>query len=179
MAKTKDQADAAAETSIENAAAVETATEAQPEAETSIENAVVAQTANAETDGPQGENIRSADQPLDGPTPGAEGAAGADTTEGGADAEQPAEAGPTEEQRLEFLEVALNQIGKATANGTVPDDLRAHMDERGLIGTDPESGVVTVSIMGITAGSTFGLHRALLDWCMAASQEIMKGRAAA
>ena len=171
MAKTKDQAEVAAETSIENAAAVEAAAEAQPEAETSIENAAAVETAT--------EAQPEADQPLDGPAPAAESAAGADTTEGGADAEQPAEDGPTEEQRLAFLESILNQIGKATANGTVPDDLRAHMDDRGLIGTDPESGVVTVSIMGITAGSTFGLHRALLDWCMAASQEIMKGRAAA
>lgn len=114
------------------------------------------------------------DQSLDGQNlPEGEGATGADTPEG----EPSEDTGPTEAEKLAFLESVLNQIGMSTANGTVPDDLRAHLTENGLASTDTESGAVTVSILGVTAGSEFGLHRALLDWCMAASRAIMAGRA--
>ena len=152
MGKTKDQIEATE------------ATEAT-EAETSIENAPDAETVEGGADA-------NADD-LDGQNPPEdEGATGAD--------DEAEDDWQTENAaRLAAIEVSLCRIGAATANGSVPDNLRAALEAEDTFVTitDTVNGAVTVKLHGVTATSTFGLHRALLDWCMAASRVIMSGKA--
>ncbi len=187
MAKTKEDATAAAEAqaSIENPGATteaETSTEnpgATTEAETSIENATAAaeaetSTENADTGAEQAETIEG------GAGPGTSNPAGPipPETEGAAGADNEAEDRAAQNAaRLAALEELLNRIGAATAGGKVPDDLRQALEKTEGALTLGEQDTVTVTLFGITAGSPFGLHRALLDWCMAATRVIMSGKA--
>lgn len=72
---------------------------------------------------------------------------------------------------LADLERVLNELGRMTSGGTVGPDCRAFLEkERALIS---EGDLTSITLADITAISHFGLHRALLDWCMAATRKIM------
>lgn len=129
MAKTKDQADAAAETSIENAAA---------------------------------------DQPLDGPAPEAEGATGADTTEGGAEPDPDAAPVVTQGQLRDL-------IAKIEARNTDlhRNDLgRKLVEDHGMTGND-----TTITLAGVTSSLPTSMNpkAALANWCSAARRAILSG----
>ena len=69
----------------------------------------------------------------------------------------------------------LDEVGTRTAGNAVGPELRAFLAAEGAEISDVD--LATVTLGGITASSQFGLHRALLDWCMIASRKIMMGAA--
>ena len=72
---------------------------------------------------------------------------------------------------LADLDRVLNELGRMTSGGTVGPDCRAFLEkERALIS---EGDLTSITLADITATSYFGLHRAVLDWCMAATRKIM------
>lgn len=72
---------------------------------------------------------------------------------------------------LADLKRIQNELGRMTSGGTVGPDCRAFLEkERALIS---EGDLTSITLADVTATSYFGLHRTLLDWCMAASRKIM------
>lgn len=143
------------------------------EAETSIENAAAAQTANAETDSTQGENLRSADLPLDGPAPAAKGATGADTIEGGGADESVAAIEGMPPVTIRRLRAVIAEIEGRNTDLHREALLQELVENHGAT-YDPEAGTFTVD--GITASpATKRPAQILATWCSAARRAILSG----
>ena len=77
---------------------------------------------------------------------------------------------------IENLNRLLNEVGARTAVGfTVDDNCRAFLAAEGAEIT--EGHLAFIRLDGIAVSSSWGLHRALLDWCMIATRRIMAASA--
>ncbi len=96
--------------------------------------------------------------------------------EGQAQPDQAAEAAAAEgaltPTGLADLERILNEVGARTAGGVAdPACLAFVKAEGGEVALAEHTARVTLA--GITVVSDYGIHRALLDWCMIATRRIM------